>query len=244
MQPAATADDGSPALMRSLDAVRNEETTIVAYGARSSREHAAESLGLPQRRKDGRGGRLKRLKWTSLDRTIDASRARAFAQESTSWRRVTRDAAEIVQRGVSSTVSDTPAFTTSKAKAGCWSSRSVPGSVLCSFPARHSTPPSSKLGLPPHAGGRLLLAAAAALEPLDQCARWAALFGAFLEEATGDRVAYPAALAGASLPSHALKLPEPTCSFNFPARPPHHHLVTRLVDRAERIDQGRANTCP
>jgi hypothetical protein len=68
-------------------------------------------------------------------------------------------------------------------------------------------------------GGRLLLAAAAALESLDDGAAWAALFGAFLEEATGDRVAYPTAFARASLPGHGLKVVEPSCSFNFPARP-------------------------
>src|SRR6187549_977243 len=63
-------------------------------------------------------------------------------------------------------------------------------------------------------GGGLLLAAGAALEPLDDGAAWAALFGASLEEAPGDRVAYAAALACASLPSHELKVLEPSCSFN------------------------------
>jgi hypothetical protein len=70
--------------------------------------------------------------------------------------------------------------------------------------------------------GRLLLAAAAALEPLDDGATGAALFGASFEEATGDRVAYPAAFACASFPSHGLNVLEPSCSFNFPARPPRH----------------------
>src|SRR5512133_3927815 len=63
-------------------------------------------------------------------------------------------------------------------------------------------------------GGGLLFAAGAALEPLDDGAAWAALFGASLEEAPGDRVAYPAALACASLPSHELKVLEPSGSFN------------------------------
>ncbi len=125
-----------------------------------------------------------------------------------------------VQR-VSSTVSETPAFT-SNAKAGSWSSRSVSGSCCARSPARRSTPPSSRLGLPPYGGGRLLLATAAVLEPLDHGAPWAALFGALFEEATSDRVAYPTAFACASLLSHALKLLELTCSFNFPAWPPHH----------------------
>ena len=65
-------------------------------------------------------------------------------------------------------------------------------------------------------GGRLLPATGAALEPLDDGAAGAALFGALLEEATGDRVAYPAAFARASPPSHELKVVEPSCSFNFP----------------------------
>lgn len=112
-------------------------------------------------------------------------------------------------------------------------SRSVP----CSLPARCLTPPRSRPGLP-YGGGRLLLATAAALEPLDHGAPWAALFGALLEEATGDHVAYPAAFACASLPSHALKLLEPTCSFNFPARPPPHRS-RRTARRSRRaIDQG------
>jgi hypothetical protein len=98
---------------------------------------------------------------------------------------------------------------------------SVSGCVLCSLPARRFVP-SSRLGLPPSGGGRLLFATAAALEPLDDGATGAALFGALLKEATGGRVAYPAAFACASLPSHGLKVLEPSCSFNFPVRPPRH----------------------
>jgi hypothetical protein len=104
-------------------------------------------------------------------------------------------------------------------------------------PAPRSTPPSSRLGLRLYGGRRLLLATAAALEPLDHGAPWAPLFGALLEEATGDRVAHPAAFARASLLSHALKLLEPTCSFNF-LRGYRIALVALLVDRVERIDQG------
>jgi hypothetical protein len=92
--------------------------------------------------------------------------------------------------------------------------RSVSGFVLCSLPDSSLRLPSSRLELPLLGGGRLLLAAAAALESLDDGAAWAALFGASLEEATGDRVAYPAAFACASLPSHGLKVLEASCSFN------------------------------
>jgi hypothetical protein len=73
-----------------------------------------------------------------------------------------------------------------------------------------------ELAVAAYGGGGLLLAAAAGLEPLDDGAGWAALFGASLEEAPGDRVAYPAAFACASLPSHELKLHEPSGSINSP----------------------------
>jgi hypothetical protein len=114
------------------------------------------------------------------------------------------------------------------------------GPCCARFPARRSTPPNSRLGLPPYGGGRLLLAAAAALEPLDHGAPWAALFGALLEEATGDRVAYPAAFACASLLSHALKLLQPTCPFNLAARPPHKR-PRRTAHRAHRPGRLRCS---
>jgi hypothetical protein len=114
------------------------------------------------------------------------------------------------------------------------------GPCSARFPARRSTPPNLRLGLPPHVGGRLLLAAAAALEPLDHGAPWTALFGALLEEATGDRVAYPAAFACASLLSHALKLLQPTCPFNPAARPPHKR-PRRTAHRAHRPGRLRCS---
>jgi hypothetical protein len=112
------------------------------------------------------------------------------------------------------------------------------GPCCARFPARRSTPPSSRLELPPSGGGRLLLAAAAALEPLDHGGPWAALLGSLLQEATGDRVAYPAAFARASLLSHALNLLQPTCSFNILRGRRVNALVALLVDRVERIDLG------
>ena len=102
---------------------------------------------------------------------------------------------------------------------------------------RGTTSRGVSLGLPPCGGRRLLLATAAAFEPLDHGAPWAPLFGALLEEATGDRVAYPAAFACASLLSHALKLLGPTCSFNFPARLPHHR-PRRTARRSRRATPG------